>query len=121
MYESPIMINVTTPVYESINKSKDEYVLHACQKIGVDISKEELIKALQYDRSQYEKGYADGLAYKPPVETNADLIRTMTDEELAEWFGKIQYDTAYYCAGEGQQKYPYPDGWLDWLRQEAKE
>ena len=51
---------------------------------------------------------------------NGDAIRAMTDEELAEWFGKIQYDTAYYCAGEDKQKYPYPDGWLDWLKQEAE-
>ena len=52
--------------------------------------------------------------------TNADRIRSMTDEELAEWFGKIQYDTAYYFSGEDKQEYPYPDGWLDWLKQEAK-
>lgn len=60
-----------------------------------------------------------GEALKPKSLTNADRIRSMTDEELAEWFGKIQYDTAYYCAGEDKQKYPYPDGWLDWLKQEA--
>lgn len=53
-------------------------------------------------------------------QTNADRIRAMTDEELAEWIGKIQYDTAYFCAGEDKQKYPYPDGWLDWLKQEAE-
>ena len=53
--------------------------------------------------------------------TNADRIRAMTDEELAEWIGKIQFDTAYYCAGEDEQKYPYPDGWLDWLKKEAEE
>ena len=29
--------------------------------VGVDVSKEELEKALRYDRGQYEKGYADGL------------------------------------------------------------
>lgn len=52
---------------------------------------------------------------------NGDAIRSMTDEELAEWFGKIQYDTAYFCAGEDKQKYPYPDGWLDWLKQEEEE
>ena len=52
--------------------------------------------------------------------TRADRIRAMTDEELAEWLGRIQYDTAYYCAGEYEQMYPYPDGWLDWLKQEAQ-
>lgn len=30
------------------------------QKLGFNIDKEELVKALQYDRHQYEKGYQDG-------------------------------------------------------------
>jgi hypothetical protein len=29
--------------------------------VGYSVEKEELIKALQYDRQQYEKGYQDGL------------------------------------------------------------
>ena len=55
------------------------------------------------------------------IKTNADRIRNMSDEELAEWLGKIQYDTAYYFAGEDTQKFPYPDGWLDWLKEEVEE
>ena len=30
------------------------------QKIGININKNELRKALIYDRDQYDKGYADG-------------------------------------------------------------
>lgn len=129
MYESPIMVNVTDPIFESINKAQDEYVIRACQKIRADINQEELIKALQYDRSQYEKGYADGLAYKPPVETNADRIRSMTDEELAEFFTPFYYDgPKFYCpaqadVGEGEcaAKSDCRQCWLDWLREEAEE
>ena len=109
MYESPIIINTTLPFYESISKAQDEYIIRACQKVGVDVNKEELIKALQYDRSQYEKGYADGLAYKPPVETNADRIRAMPDEKLAEWLAKSDPE----CDP--------PEWWLCWLRQEAND
>jgi len=58
--------------------------------------------------------------YEPTHKTNADQIRAMTDEELAVLFGRIQRDAVYYCNG-GDQKYPYPDGWLEWLKQEAKE
>ena len=42
--------------------------------------------------------------------TNADKIRSMTDEELAEWI-------SCNCVGDG-----YGNGaedWLDWLRQEV--
>ena len=60
---------------------------------------------------------------KPPKQTNADKIRAMTDEELAEWFLKIQYDVSdYYCGGHSCEP-TLPTGkesWLYWLRQEAE-
>lgn len=63
--------------------------------------------------------------YEPPQpQTNADRIRAMTDEELADTFETIgcpQDDARFPCA--------YPDGrdeelcqkcWLDWLKEEAE-
>jgi len=59
---------------------------------------------------------------KKPI-TNADRIRSMTDEELADWLG-------VYCNGQTAQEVGKPcvsgmgsceDCWLDWLRQEAKD
>ena len=35
--------------------------LEAVQRVGVTVDKEELIKALRYDRRQYENGYRDAL------------------------------------------------------------
>ena len=55
MYESPIEIFM-----KQIRMKQDEAVLQAVQDIGIEVHKDELIKALQYDRGQYEKGYADG-------------------------------------------------------------
>lgn len=37
-------------------------ILRAVQKYGINVDKEELLRALQYDRNQYEKGYDDGKA-----------------------------------------------------------
>lgn len=62
-----------------------------------------------------------------PIETqtitNADRIRTMSDEELDKFLGEVQWDVANYCGGVTQkQEYPVPEqrgAWLDWLRQEA--
>jgi hypothetical protein len=34
-------------------------VCKAVQNVGINVDKEELLKALQYDKDQYEKGYAD--------------------------------------------------------------
>lgn len=38
----------------------DNEVVTVVQRFGFDVNKEELTKALQYDRGQYEKGFADG-------------------------------------------------------------
>lgn len=46
--------------------------------------------------------------------TNADKIRSMTDEELAKKISGIE-SFALTCGGG----WP-PEKWLDWLRQEAK-
>ena len=59
MYESPIEIFLSE-IETSIKQEEENAVLEAVVSVGVNVDKEELIKALQYDRGQYEKGYADG-------------------------------------------------------------
>ena len=44
----------------------------------------------------------------PEIKTNADRIRSMTDEELAEWL-------------EDRFQLPINGLWLDWLKQETEE
>ena len=56
MWASPIKMFQTQMQIEYENE-----VMKAVQKVGFDIDKEELIKALQYDRNQYNKGYADAV------------------------------------------------------------
>ena len=52
MYKSPI------EVYQSEMESFLEgEILKAVQKVGVMVEKEELLRALQYDREQYYRGY----------------------------------------------------------------
>lgn len=61
----------------------------------------------------------NGESFKPI--TNADRIRSMTDEELADWLG-------VYCNGQTAQEVGKPcvsgmgsceECWLDWLREEV--
>ena len=47
-------------------------------------------------------------------QTNADRIRSMTDEELAEWFNTVTKDV---LGGSTWNK----KGWLKWLRAESEE
>lgn len=59
MYESPITMYMKD-IQEQINKqTEEESMIVINQTVGFDVDKEELIKALQYDREQYEKGYRD--------------------------------------------------------------
>lgn len=59
MYKSPIEM-LMTDIQHQIKKGKEEEIYKAVVSIGINVDKEELIRALQYDREQYKKGYADG-------------------------------------------------------------
>ena len=85
MYESPITI-VTQKLRKAISERYDDYIMATVEEsLGCDVNKEELIKALNYDRNQYDKGFRDGygMEHIPSPITRGDLIRRMTDEELA--------------------------------------
>ena len=56
MWESPIQILQTQMQMELEGET-----LKAVQKVGVNVDKEELLRALSYDRGQYDKGYQDGV------------------------------------------------------------
>lgn len=60
MYKSPIEV-VVSQFQEMIIQQQEEQTCAAVQKVGINVDKQELLKALAYDRGQYEKGYADGM------------------------------------------------------------
>ena len=53
-YQSPIEI-----IQGEIETKIENDIMTAVQRYGIRVDKEELIKALQYDRKQYEQGYED--------------------------------------------------------------
>ena len=55
MYKSPIDL-----IYDHLVTEQENEVFKAVVRCGVDVDKDELIKALAYDRRQYDLGYADG-------------------------------------------------------------
>lgn len=60
-YESPITVNYIDGIIKQIQENNELQIMQQIKTV-VDIDKEELIKALNYDRGQYNKGYADGYA-----------------------------------------------------------
>jgi hypothetical protein len=56
MYKSPIEL-----IYSDINHKIDDKIYAAIVSVGVNVDKDELVRALRYDRNQYEEGYVDGI------------------------------------------------------------
>ena len=59
-YNAPIGLFVSQLRLEQEKQLEDD-IFRAVQEIGITVDKDELIKALKYDRYQYVRGYTDGL------------------------------------------------------------
>lgn len=66
------------------------------------------------DANKYGTWQEKIFANKP--KTNADRIRSMTDEELAEMLNHVQRDG--FLVGIGRRKMSAYGNWLEWLKQE---
>ena len=73
LYQSPIEI-----IMQEMHTQFDGEIFKATQTFGVNVDKDELIKALQYDRDQYDKGFADGSRLK------TDAIRAEVEQVFKE-------------------------------------
>lgn len=67
MWESPVNV-----IMGEMQTKIEGDIYKAIQNVGIDVNKEELIKAMQYDRKQYEKGYAD--AIDEAIKASAEAI-----------------------------------------------
>lgn len=84
MYKSPIELLVTD-IQHQIVKQQDEEIYKAVLHYVPNVDKEELIRALNYDRNQYNNGYMDGKA-----DAMASIVRCKDCEDCV----------AGYCAAE---------------------
>ena len=86
-WESPISI-VEQAVQTNINRDTENMVIAEVERtVGVQVDKESLLKALNYSRDSYEKGYIEGredtyLKYKKIIlSLYTDLLEVVTDKE----------------------------------------
>lgn len=59
-YESPINIFIKNDMNNIIEEHDNVITTRIIEEVGLDINKDELIKALAYDRDQYNRGYING-------------------------------------------------------------
>ena len=60
MYESPYSVSITEKVTKEISEGIDAFVMKITAGANITVDRDELLKALAYDRGQYETGYGDG-------------------------------------------------------------
>lgn len=58
-YKSPIDV-VIDDMQLQLRHAFDDAIVRAVQNVNITVDKDELIKALKYDRQEYDRGYADG-------------------------------------------------------------
>lgn len=72
-YESPIRM-----IVGEMEAKMEADTMSVIQRYGIDVDKEKLIKALNYDREQYEKGFKEGYQ-KGYLRAAENIIKTLTD------------------------------------------
>ena len=85
MYEYPVRL-IQEQFLTHLKETQEDGIYTALQGYGVYVDKEELIKALNYDRQQYEKGYVDGMKeFAERLKENLDISATgYSTEEVIE-------------------------------------
>ena len=90
MYKSPLEL-IFTDISSQIAKQIDMDCYQAVVQYVPNVDKDELIRALQYDRNQYYKGYADGKR-----DAMDELVRCK-DCQYAKPYERVDGQTGYYC------------------------
>lgn len=87
------MYDPIVKIYEDaasqFNMHIENEVFSIIKRYNIDVDKDELIRALAYDRKQYDKGYADGVR---------DFLRKLIDEAsttLRVRYGETEPSLAY--------------------------
>lgn len=110
-YKSPINI-----VSSALRNEVENNILKSIINIGIDIDKDEFIKALQYDRNQYEKGFSDATPKWIPVSErlpNDDelMLITLTD--------KLNYTTVTLGCYSHTEGWTMVEEYLEYLKPTA--
>lgn len=87
-YQSPIEV-----IQSQMRSQIEGEIYRAVMNVGVNVDKDELIKALEHDRNQYQKGYKD----------RDDQIVRCKD---------CKHHAKSTCSASAGLAYPPPDDWF---------
>lgn len=89
-------------------------IMSAVKKIGIDVDKERLMKALMFDREQYSIGYRDGyLAHENTIVKCRDCVKYKTSECIGHLSGDPYLDwdpePIWFCGDGVKRKFEEED------------
>lgn len=88
-WKSPIDLQMFEESFATkILEDQTGCVVKTCVRMGVNVDKDELVKALAYDRGQYEKGYADGIRAR-----DSEIVRC---KDCKHWVTVVDHKKAEY-------------------------
>lgn len=81
---SPITQTISEIQSKMIKDQEDELLIEASQVVGYTIDKEELIKAMNYDRNQFAQGYEKGheTGYAKAISDFAEKMKQTINEQV---------------------------------------
>lgn len=101
-YESPVTVQIRKIAEQIEEQRENELILKISEQMGVNIDKDELTRALAYDRDQYRRGYEDGwrarskevpqwvpITYKKLTDEEKEEMREVADVDII--------DAVYTC------------------------
>ena len=104
-YQSPIEV-----IIGQMRLEQENNIFKAIRDCGINVDKDELIKALEYDRAQYEQGYING--YKTKASEVAEEIFAEI-EKIIDTYGD-EYGTMLVIDEDGlaelKKKYQEDEG-----------
>ena len=89
MYESPLNRIYSDIQSQMIKQDEENMMLCVNKAVGYSVDKQELIKALNYDREQYEKGYKDAMSVIEDIKAE---ITTYKDDKIIHFESNCMID-----------------------------
>lgn len=96
-YESPVTLQIRQIAEQIEEQRENQITATISEQIGVNVDKNELKRALAYDRDQYRRGYEDGwrARSKDVPQWIPIMLRPMTEEEKTKRFIIFGEDAIY--------------------------
>lgn len=124
-YFPPITIyEQMVDIQRDIDEKIENCIYEAVLNVGVDVDKEELLKALKYDREQYAKGYFAG---RQALNTSHLEYSLCSDDNSTEIFFAKDREAAEKCLKYYQESLPHRHFYIkrrlvsDWERCEDED